>query len=133
MGARAEVRALHRLPAELKSSTASIGASCGQSRPTLASLESIMEKTRRVARDAAADPRWASVLARDPAADGQFVYAVKTTGVYCRPSSTSRVPKPENVEFFPSAKAAEAAGYRPSKRAASDRTAVAGQPASLVA
>jgi AraC family transcriptional regulator of adaptative response/methylated-DNA-[protein]-cysteine methyltransferase len=108
------------------------------------SLAPIMGKTRKAARarisqrasaalDAAADPRWASVVARDPAADGQFVYAVKTTGVYCRPSSTSRIPNPENVEFFPSAKAAEAAGYRPSKRAATDRTTVAQHHASLVA
>ncbi|WP_347329085.1 Ada metal-binding domain-containing protein, partial [Ralstonia pseudosolanacearum] len=36
------------------------------------------------------DPRWARVLARDASADGQFVYAVKTTGVYCQPSSPSR-------------------------------------------
>ncbi|MGD7514002.1 Ada metal-binding domain-containing protein, partial [Ralstonia pseudosolanacearum] len=46
------------------------------------------------------DPRWARVLARDASADGQFVYAVKTTGVYCQPSSPSRLPRPENVEFF---------------------------------
>ena len=83
--------------------------------------------------DASKDPRWLSVLARDPAADGQFVYAVKTTGVYCRPSSGSRIPKPENVEFFASAKEAEAAGYRPTKRAVGDRTAVAQHHAALVA
>ncbi|NHU49759.1 Ada metal-binding domain-containing protein, partial [Rhodococcus sp. A14] len=41
------------------------------------------------------DPRWTRVLARDPSADGQFVYAVKTTGVYCQPSSPSRLPRPE--------------------------------------
>ncbi|AYC31546.1 bifunctional DNA-binding transcriptional regulator/O6-methylguanine-DNA methyltransferase Ada [Pseudomonas cavernae] len=79
------------------------------------------------------DPRWAAVLARDPAADGQFVYAVKTTGVYCRPSSPSRRPRPENVEFFASAAQAEAAGYRPSKRAAADQVSVAAQHAALVA
>ena len=86
-----------------------------------------------VTSDASKDPRWLSVLARDPAADGQFVYAVKTTGVYCRPSSGSRIPKPENVEFFASAKEAEAAGYRPTKRAVGDRTAVAQHHAALVA
>ncbi len=63
------------------------------------------------------DPRWAAVLARDARADGQFVYAVKTTGVYNRPSSAARLPRPENVEFFASAEAAEAAGYRPSRAA----------------
>lgn len=67
------------------------------------------------------DPRWAAVVARDPRADGQFVYAVKTTGVYCRPSSLARLPKPQNVEFFDSAELAEAAGYRPSKRASKDQ------------
>jgi len=80
-----------------------------------------------------ADPRWAAVVARDPQADGQFVYAVKTTGIYCRPSSLSRLPKPQNVEFFESAQAAEAAGYRPSKRTSKDQTEVASQHAATVA
>ncbi|MBV4485120.1 bifunctional DNA-binding transcriptional regulator/O6-methylguanine-DNA methyltransferase Ada [Pseudomonas sp. SWRI153] len=68
------------------------------------------------------DPRWAAVVARDPRADGRFVYAVKTTGVYCRPSSLARLPKPQNVEFFDTAELAEAAGYRPSKRASKDQS-----------
>ncbi|MBH9363847.1 bifunctional transcriptional activator/DNA repair enzyme protein Ada, partial [Pseudomonas aeruginosa] len=67
------------------------------------------------------EQRWAAVLARDAAADGAFVYAVKTTGVYCRPSSSARRPRRENVEFFATAEAAEAAGYRPSRRAAGAR------------
>jgi len=79
------------------------------------------------------DPRWSAVLARDASADGQFVYAVKTTGVYCRPSSLSRLPRPENVEFFDTPEQAEAAGYRASKRAASDQTQIAAQHATLVA
>ncbi len=79
------------------------------------------------------DPRWARVLARDPAADGAFVYAVKTTGIYCRPSSPSRLPRPENVEFFDTPAAAEAAGYRPSKRAVADQTTMAAQHAAIVA
>ncbi|SCU89075.1 fused DNA-binding transcriptional dual regulator; O6-methylguanine-DNA methyltransferase [Cupriavidus necator] len=77
------------------------------------------------------DPRWARVLARDPGADGAFVYAVKTTGVYCLPSSPSRLPDPANVEFFDNAAAAEAAGYRPSRRAAAP--ALAAQHAAIVA
>ena len=77
--------------------------------------------------------RWAAVLARNPAADPHFVYAVKTTGVYCRPSSAARLPKRENVEFFDSPASAEAAGYRPSRRAAGDQTASAAQRAALVA
>lgn len=79
------------------------------------------------------DPRWAAVLARDSRADGQFVYAVRTTGVYCRPGSPTRRPRPENVEFFATAREAEAAGYRPSRRAAADRSAVSAQHAALVA
>ncbi|WP_085696011.1 bifunctional DNA-binding transcriptional regulator/O6-methylguanine-DNA methyltransferase Ada [Pseudomonas sp. B26(2017)] len=79
------------------------------------------------------DPRWAAVVARDPRADGQFVYAVKTTGIYCRPSSLARLPKPQNVEFFDTAEEAEAAGYRPSKRASKDQTEVAAQHAATVA
>jgi len=79
------------------------------------------------------DPRWAAVVARDPRADGQFVYAVKTTGIYCRPSSLARLPKPQNVEFFDTAEDAEAAGYRPSKRAGKDQTEVTAQHAATVA
>ncbi len=79
------------------------------------------------------DPRWAAVLARDPSADGSFVYAVKTTGVYCHPSSSSRHPRPENVEFFNTPEAAAAAGYRPSRRATPDHTTMAGRRAALVA
>ncbi|MCE7031557.1 bifunctional DNA-binding transcriptional regulator/O6-methylguanine-DNA methyltransferase Ada [Lysobacter sp. GX 14042] len=79
------------------------------------------------------DPRWAAVTRRDPAADGQFVYAVRTTGVYARPSSAARLPRPENVEFFATPAEAEAAGYRASRRAAPDRSAVAARHAQLVA
>ena len=62
------------------------------------------------------DPRWQSVLARDPGADGRFVYAVRTTGVYCRPSCPSRGAKPANVTFHATPAEAEAAGYRPCLR-----------------
>ncbi|KAF0866157.1 bifunctional DNA-binding transcriptional regulator/O6-methylguanine-DNA methyltransferase Ada [Pseudomonas sp. LD120] len=79
------------------------------------------------------DPRWQAVLERDARADGSFVYGVKTTGVYCRPSSLSRLPKAENVEFFDTAQQAEAAGYRPSKRQARDQSQIAAQHAALVA
>lgn len=79
------------------------------------------------------DPRWAAIVARDAKADGLFVYAVKTTGVYCRPSSASRLPRPENVEFFDTPALAEAAGYRPSRRAAGDQTQLAAHHTKLVA
>jgi len=79
------------------------------------------------------DPRWAAILARDPKADALFVYGVKTTGVYCRASSASRLPRPENVEFFDTPEQAQAAGYRPSKRAAGDQTQLAAHHAQRVA
>ncbi len=75
--------------------------------------------------------RWAAVVARDVAADGRFVYAVTTTGVYCRPSCPARRPKPAHVRFFVTAAAAEAAGFRPCRRCrpeADDRS-----PAAIVA
>jgi AraC family transcriptional regulator of adaptative response/methylated-DNA-[protein]-cysteine methyltransferase len=60
--------------------------------------------------------QWQQVLARDSSADGQFVYAVQSTKVYCRPSCPSRRPARHNVRFFPSAAAAELAGFRACKR-----------------
>ncbi len=62
------------------------------------------------------DPRWTAVATRDAAADGRFVFAVKTTGVYCRPSCSSRRSRRENVVFYRAPEAAEAAGYRACKR-----------------
>lgn len=55
---------------------------------------------------------WEAVLARDRSLDGKLFYAVRTTGVYCRPSCPSRRPRRENVVFFDSAERAERAGYR---------------------
>ena len=62
------------------------------------------------------DPRWAAVVARDHTADGRFYYAVKTTGVYCRPSCPSKRAAPRNVSFHATPRAAEAAGFRPCLR-----------------
>ena len=59
---------------------------------------------------------WEAVAGRSRAADGAFVYAVATTGVYCRPSCPSKRPRRENVQFFPLPQAAEQAGYRPCRR-----------------
>ena len=59
---------------------------------------------------------WNAVAARSRQADGAFVYAVTTTGVYCRPSCPSRRPRRENVQFFPLPEAAEHAGFRPCRR-----------------
>jgi AraC family transcriptional regulator, regulatory protein of adaptative response / methylated-DNA-[protein]-cysteine methyltransferase len=62
------------------------------------------------------DERWTAVLRRDMSADGAFFYGVRTTGVFCRPSCASRLPRRENVDFFASADDARAAGYRECKR-----------------
>ncbi len=62
------------------------------------------------------DPRWQAVIKRDTAFDGKFYYAVKTTGVYCRPSCASRQARIENVAFFDLWQDAERAGFRPCKR-----------------
>jgi AraC family transcriptional regulator of adaptative response/methylated-DNA-[protein]-cysteine methyltransferase len=60
--------------------------------------------------------QWQQVLQRDASADGQFFYAVKSTGIYCRPSCPSRRPARQNVRFFPTSAAAEQAGFRACKR-----------------
>jgi len=64
---------------------------------------------------------WESVLQRDPSADDRFLYAVTTTGIYCRPSCPSRRPKRDNVAFFSSAAAAEEAGFRACQRCRPNR------------
>ena len=69
--------------------------------------------------------RWEAVVERNAEADGEFVFAVKTTGVYCRPSCPSRRAKRENVSFFDANRAAEAAGYRPCKRCRPNEASVA--------
>ena len=60
--------------------------------------------------------RWRAVLARDARHDGQFFYAVRSTGIYCRPVCSSRRPDPRQVVFFEAAIQAEQAGFRPCKR-----------------
>ena len=56
--------------------------------------------------------QWQAVQRRDRDADGAFVYAVRSTGIYCRPSCPSRKPRLEQVEFFPLPEAAEQKGFR---------------------
>lgn len=60
--------------------------------------------------------RWQAVVRRAREADGVFCYAVTTTGVDCRPSCASRRPRRENVRFYATCAAAEAAGFGPCKR-----------------
>ncbi|KWF30872.1 bifunctional DNA-binding transcriptional regulator/O6-methylguanine-DNA methyltransferase Ada [Burkholderia pseudomultivorans] len=85
-------------------------------------MESTISTTNTYTTD---DERWEAVRTRDRRADARFVYAVKTTGVYCRPSSSARLPRRSNVVFFATAADAEKAGYRPSLRASGDRSSAA--------
>lgn len=63
---------------------------------------------------------WKAVSENDASYDGIFFYAVKSTGIYYRPSCKSRIPRRENVCFFDTAEQARAAGFRPCKRCRSD-------------
>lgn len=63
---------------------------------------------------------WEAVQRSDASYDGQFFYAVKTTGIFCRPSCKSKPPKRENICYFASGEEARAAGFRPCKRCRSD-------------
>lgn len=95
-------------------------------------------KDHRMTREAQAaattsDARWARVQARDAAADGQFVYAVKTTGVYCRPSCAARPARPENVSFHATIEDAVAAGFRACKRCKPDQAGHGTEQAALIA
>jgi AraC family transcriptional regulator of adaptative response / DNA-3-methyladenine glycosylase II len=65
---------------------------------------------------------WQALEARDPRFDGWFFCGVKTTGIYCRPSCPARTPKHQNVRFFPTAAAAQSAGFRACKRCRPDAT-----------
>jgi AraC family transcriptional regulator of adaptative response/methylated-DNA-[protein]-cysteine methyltransferase len=66
------------------------------------------------------DAAWAAFERRDRSWDGRLVGAVRTTGIYCRPSCPARRPKRENVEFFPDGEAARTAGYRACRRCEPD-------------
>ena len=86
--------------------------------------------------DPATDPdadRWAALAARDAGADGTFVYAVRTTGVYCRPSCASRAARPENVSFHRTCAEAEAAGFRPCRRCRPDAPGLGARRAEAIA
>jgi AraC family transcriptional regulator, regulatory protein of adaptative response / methylated-DNA-[protein]-cysteine methyltransferase len=73
-------------------------------------------KTLRRNQRPAAEARWNAVQSRDRASDGAFVYAVRSTGIYCRPSCPSRKPRREQVVFFPIPEAAEQQGFRACRR-----------------
>lgn len=71
-----------------------------------------------------AEEAWRALVERDDRFDGRFVFAVRTTGVYCRPSCPARRPRRENVTFFSSTDAARGAGFRPCKRCRPDQPVV---------
>lgn len=83
--------------------------------------------------DVERDPRWKAVRARDAKADGTFFYAVKTTGVYCRPSCSARPARPENVALYDDADAARRAGFRACKRCKPDEPPLSERNAAIVA
>jgi AraC family transcriptional regulator, regulatory protein of adaptative response / methylated-DNA-[protein]-cysteine methyltransferase len=93
----------------------------------------VMEKTRDAPRETEQDPRWQAVVNRDASADGTFLYAVRTTGIYCRPSCPSRTARPKNVSFFASCEDAEAAGYRACRRCHPDGQSLTEANAGVVA
>jgi AraC family transcriptional regulator of adaptative response/methylated-DNA-[protein]-cysteine methyltransferase len=79
------------------------------------------------------DPRWQRVVKRDITADGSFWYGVSTTGIYCKPSCSSRHAHPENVIFYDTQTAAVQAGFRACKRCRPDGPGVDAENAGIVA
>ncbi|HEY0324284.1 MAG TPA: bifunctional DNA-binding transcriptional regulator/O6-methylguanine-DNA methyltransferase Ada [Pyrinomonadaceae bacterium] len=93
----------------------------------------ISAKKARLAAATQEDARWASVVARDPKADGKFYYSVETTGVYCRPSCAARLARPENVRFHATCEEAEDAGFRPCRRCQPGQASLVEQHAAKIA
>jgi AraC family transcriptional regulator, regulatory protein of adaptative response / methylated-DNA-[protein]-cysteine methyltransferase len=79
------------------------------------------------------DPRWARIVARDKSADGEFWYSVATTGVYCRPSCSSRGANPKNVAIHDTLAAAKATGFRACRRCNPDGLSAEADNAAIVA
>ena len=79
------------------------------------------------------DERWEAVVRRDHVAAGEFVYGVRTTGVYCRPGCAARRPRRENVRFYASCADAESAGFRPCRRCRPQESTLAERHARSVA
>src|SRR5262245_15211659 len=79
------------------------------------------------------DPRWEAIVTRDSRANGEFVYSVATTGIYCRPGCAARTPNPRNVAFHADPGEAEAAGFRACRRCKPNEASLAERQAALVA
>ncbi len=80
----------------------------------MTTIQKALEETRH-------DLLWQAVQQRDPTYDGSVIYAVRTTGIYCRPTCPSRRPNRDNVRFFADSKEAQSAGYRACLRCLPDR------------
>src|SRR6185295_16098432 len=78
------------------------------------------------------ETRWHAFMERDPASDGHFFVAVKTTGIYCRPTCPAKRPKRDNVRFYATGAEAARAGFRPCKRCKPDQPSLAGQHAAMI-
>ena len=91
------------------------------------------DPNRSIDRFADDDSRWQALVDRNPAADGAFVYAVTTTGVYCRPTCPARRARRTNVRFHPTSEDAAAAGFRPCRRCEPDGDGTAARHADAVA
>jgi AraC family transcriptional regulator of adaptative response/methylated-DNA-[protein]-cysteine methyltransferase len=96
-------------------------------------MNAVISMSRAARPDTERDPRWSSIVGRDPKADGTFWYSVRTTGVYCRPSCGARRPRPENVAFHASPGAAEQAGFRPCRRCRPDQPPLSERHARAIA
>src|SRR5437667_11034425 len=84
-----------------------------------------MPQTAQILNDTA---RWNAVLGRDRGADGEFVYAGRSTGVYCRPSCPSRRPRRDRVAFYDTRAESRDAGFRACRRCKPDATVAAADP-----
>lgn len=88
--------------------------------------------TREVKKHGTEEQRWQAVLERDSRSDGAFVYAVRSTGIYCRPSCPSKRPHRQHVLFFPLPEVAEREGFRACRRCRPDGVAAADPRLDLV-
>ncbi len=119
--------ALHAAPTAVAASRPSAPVMLTSPMPTtlevgtpVAEAQMPLDRKRSSADEDLAAARWRAVHQRDAAEDGGFVFAVRTTRVYCRPSCPARRPRPENVVFFTDGAAARAAGFRACRRCRPD-------------
>lgn len=120
---------LTRTPAEPAQPVTTVPTTAGPTAPRAGATPEAATSGSAALRAAA---RWRAVERRDAARDGEFVYAVRTTGVFCRPSCPSRPARRENVSFFDTPAAAVAAGYRACRRCRPDETPPAARQRALV-